>query len=505
MRLSATASVSIMGTAWMVVLLAGCAGVGSPRLTHEASTGDYAACSRFFHALRGAVDEAGVRDVQTAPVSGYPYLRVSRFLASFRHKPMDGAMLDQWTDRLQALGTAAWRVELADLPAERRASLARATPGARPLEQTVGRCAAEMRGMDLATPQVVQRVRHRAVVPDDYHTAWRILGLYPVTGLFVSFGAARLHQDTLHSFALPLERLPVHGQLIRYVPLGSGTLTREHVVRILAETSDNPLRVPEPDATLRKQLFDTFAPIWEIDVADRDDRIGTPRLGVDGSIHVDTGQPVVYRLLSHAWWAGRPVLQLNYIIWLPARPASGVLDPYAGHVDGITLRITLGRDGRPLFYDSMHNCGCYHMFFPRRGITVKPAGGGGLYDEPPLVPQSIPSVRPGQRLVVRIAAGTHYLQRLYGDNSPTQGVVYALDDYNALRDLPLPDGGHRSLFDQHGLVPHTQRTERWWLWPMGVPSPGAMRQWGHHAIVFLGRRHFDDADLFTSLFTATPP
>ena len=47
-----------------------------------------------------------------------------------------------------------------------------------------------------------------------------------------------------------------------------------------------------------------------------------------------------------------------------------------------------------------------------------------------------------------------------------------------------------------GLVAGTERGERWLFWPMGVPEPGAMRQWGTHAIAFVGRRHFDDPNLF---------
>ena len=501
MSRSAAASIFITATACLAVFLAGCAVTGAPHTRHAATTGEYARCSLFFHDLRHAVSEAGVRDTQASPVSGYPYLRVNRFLASFRHKQLTGVMINQWVDRLQALGTAAWHVELTNLPAERRTRLTKEMPDDRTLEQAVGRCTAEMRAVDLATPQDFERLRHRAVVPDDYHTMWRILGLYPVTGLFVSFGAARLHHDTRQTFSLPLERLPVNGRLIRYVPRGGAMLTRGEVAHILARTSHNPLHMPEPDTTQRERLFNSFAPVWEIDTVGRDDRIGTPLWGAHRRIRVDTAQAAIYRLLSHGWWAGRPVLQLNYIIWFPARPATGALDPYAGHVDGITLRVTLGQDGRPLFYDSMHNCGCYHMIFPRRAITGK-SEGGGLYVEPALVPQSIPDLQPGQRLIVRVADRTHYLQRLYGDGSSPRGTVYDFADYNTLRILPAPDGGHYSLFDQHGLVRHSQRAERWWLWPMGVSSPGAMRQWGHHAIVFLGRRHFDDADLFTSLFTA---
>ena len=38
---------------------------------------------------------------------------------------------------------------------------------------------------------------------------------------------------------------------------------------------------------------------------------------------------------------------------------------------------------------------------------------------------------------------------------------------------------------------------------MGVPEPGAMRQWGRHATAFVGRRHFDDPDLLERYFSLT--
>ena len=69
-----------------------------------------------------------------------------------------------------------------------------------------------------------------------------------------------------------------------------------------------------------------------------------------------------------------------------------------------------------------------------------------------------------------------------------------------MRSLKLPDGNFQSLFGQDGLIKSSQRNERFLLWPMGIPSPGAMRQWGHHATAFVGRRHFDDARLFENYF-----
>ncbi len=54
-------------------------------------------------------------------------------------------------------------------------------------------------------------------------------------------------------------------------------------------------------------------------------------------------------------------------------------------------------------------------------------------------------------------------------------------------------------------LPVAGRLERYWFWPMGVPEPGAMRQWGRHATAFVGRRHFDDADLSEKYFEMKLP
>jgi hypothetical protein len=39
---------------------------------------------------------------------------------------------------------------------------------------------------------------------------------------------------------------------------------------------------------------------------------------------------------------------------------------------------------------------------------------------------------------------------------------------------------------------------------MGIDNSGAMRQWGVHATAFIGRRHFDDADLIERRFEVVP-
>lgn len=126
-----------------------------------------------------------------------------------------------------------------------------------------------------------------------------------------------------------------------------------------------------------------------------------------------------------------------------------------------------------------------------------------LYFESPLLPQLTPEHQP---LVLRIASRTHFIQRIYHDSvlndqssvaQASQPMIW--ENYDLLHSLPS-DHGHHSLFGPHGLIAGTERPERFLLWPMGIRSPGAMRQWGRHATAYNGRQHFDDAFLIESLF-----
>ena len=105
--------------------------------------------------------------------------------------------------------------------------------------------------------------------------------------------------------------------------------------------------------------------MWSVDVIGEADLIGAPRGDRESPTPiVDTGAPTVYRYLTHTRFGGAVLLQLNYSVWFPERPATSSLDLLAGRLDGITWRVTLGTEGRPLLYDTMHNCGCWHWFYP---------------------------------------------------------------------------------------------------------------------------------------------
>jgi hypothetical protein len=166
--------------------------------------------------------------------------------------------------------------------------------------------------------------------------------------------------------------------------------------------------------------------------------------------------------------------------------------------------VTLDENGEPLLYDSIHACGCYHLFFPTAAVAARPQP--RTLDEGPFSPQAAPALAPGERISLRVASRTHYLQRVSARAGPEPAASrYALRDERDLLVLPWPAGGTRSAYDAAGFVPGTERAERWLFWPMGIASAGQMRQWGRHATAFVGRRHFDDARLLDRYFELRGP
>ncbi len=459
-------------------------------------------CKRWFADLDARVERASVADAEAARIAGFPYLRVNRLLASYRQSAMEPAAFQMWVDLMQSLDQIARQQEIANLPRSEDGTWSTISE----LNRRVRDCGTSLRDTELKAKASRERLRAAAVVSPGYQPYKRVLGLYPITGQFVSAGVRRLHRDIRNTFAIPRSRLPVFGELTVYVPPeAQASLSKREVANILIRSMQNPLRIPQPNASERQRLFATFAPRWEVDVVSAADRIGQPRWLSDPYPQINLDQPAVYHRLSYTRFQGAVLLQLNYQVWFPARPRTGRFDILGGHLDGLIWRVTLDTDGEPLIYDVIHNCGCYHMFFPGQRLKVKIDRDPTVFEEPVLIPAVAPLNPYESRTTLRIAHTTHYLQRVYIDQDASPGVTYKYVDDSELRSLMLPDGGRRSLFGTDGIVPGTERGERWLLWPMGVPQPGAMRQWGHHATAFIGFRHFDDHDLLERYFEAMSP
>ena len=482
-----------LGAGVCMLLAAGCATREAPFRDHLASDSpQLRACADWYRLLDERVEAAGKRDAQDSRVSGFPYLRVSRLLASLR--PLAEAnetALQALADRMLALDLQARRYEIMNLPAEQ-------VPDFRSALQQTQACGTLLRELDLAKPEFRAALLRRAEVPDDYVLANRILGLYWVTRIAFAEGVRRFEEETLAAFRR--EAAVPEGQgLVRYAPEPGAPLARDRVARILERAAGNPLGIPEPGESELNELLALYAPSFEVEVRGDHDRFGALRWLRDAELPlVNAAQLVVYGHPAWTRYEGRVLLQLVYTLWFPERPAQSPGDPFAGKLDGITWRVTLAPDGEPLVYDAMHPCGCYHLFFPTPRAIARPGPGG--IEEWMFSPQSLPRIADGERPVVRIASGTHYIVRVGVAKGIDSLARYELRPYGELRSLARYPGPHAGAFGADGLVPGTERAERFVFWPMGIASAGAMRQWGRHATAFVGRRHFDDADLIEKRF-----
>ena len=453
-------------------------------LTHE-----------YLRALDKATDHAGVTDIGARRVAGFPYLRVDRFLAAFRDQAtIDGRLREAWGDQLLERAAQGRGLEIANLPEHKVEQLA----ADRIMLQARARvCAERLARADFADQAVVNLLGQRAYVEDDYSTGKRTVGLYALTRYPFYLGVENWQQETVRTIKTARAGATPEHPVVHYLPAQGPVYSRREVSGILGRAASHPLGIIELTEAEQQRLFATYAPVLAIETGGDYDRIGQLYWSESKAPQVDIMRPVVYTRIEYTRIAGRSLMQLVYVAWLPARPRQHAFDLLGGHLDGLVWRVTLAPDGEPVLFDSIHPCGCYHMFFPTP--RMQPVAAPSETLEWAFIPATLPGILPGQRLTLNVQTRSHYLSNVW-PAEPMPGVNYQLLDYNALRSLPLADGSRRSIFAADGLVKGSERRERFLFWPMGIKSAGAMRQAGTQATAFVGRRHFDDADLIAKRF-----
>lgn len=495
--------------ALLAVALLGCA--GGPDLAGDDAT--LRACLDGYRMIDQAVLEAGVRDAEAHPVDGLPHLRASRFLASFAARDLTDEGYRAWLGRMAALDREARQIELVNLPPDDRTRLAGRLSGLAPAWRETAALFAVCSGPLLEATGAMPRHRLQAAVsvPDEYSRLARMLGVYPLTAVPVALGYQRWRANNLPAFDRPVATRGL-GDTMLYRPRVAGPPVVPHQARtIVADAAArDPLAVPDLTRDELTALAEAFAPTLLVAQASGADRVGHPVWRTDGLPEVDPERPVAFVRLAHAWFRGRPIAQLVYLFWFDERPAEGPVDLLAGRLDGLIWRVSLDKRGRPIVYDTIHACGCYHLFFPAPGTSVRdvPENRPGDPRDPIVVPAHADTLGPADRPLLRIAAGSHYVTGL-GELTALAPPPREIMDYDlvidqpadrALRSMPAPTGGRRSLYGPDGIVAGTERAERVLLWPTGVLEPGAMRQWGRHATAFVGERHFDDPFLIDRAF-----
>ncbi len=243
--------------------------------------------------------------------------------------------------------------------------------------------------------------------------------------------------------------------------------------------------------------------------------IGSPRPFVDAkdrkAIEVDTDNPAIYFFTTTALIQGEERLQLNYVYWFSEHPKmSGGFDPEAGKVEGLTLRITLGRDDEPVFYETIYNCGCYHRVYASESIERRAREEFG---EPKgkfhtavqkkrrfkidfYSPETVAD-NPSERLVIFSEAGRHMQLSIRRESDIAGAANVVQERAMAVKPYELLETGAcdgLGIFNSDTLVAGADRAESWMLIPTGLYHAGTPRRRGAQLIHF-DQYDFDDPQL----------
>jgi len=481
-----------------LILLAGCASIEPSRIAQQWKRPE--SCQQLFDQVDQKVAEAGVRDASSYPIPGFPYLRGNRFLAALKKYAPDEARKRLWVRWMQELNGEARAKEIQNLSARTVDLLAPAGNSAAASDDLLLRlqvCSEELLQHDRSQEDFYPYLNSLVEIPDEYSTFLRIVGLYPLALIPVAVATQHVREDFSSWYEKGLQDLPIDGSLRIFGPEAMEFPEEEDIHRILEASSQNSFGVPRPNPEQQVKLAHSFAPFFIQDAADSYDCPGRV-VWKGGRPDIDPEKPTIYFYFSQAFWKGAPVLQINYVAWYSDR--AGPRAPFIekGHMDGLTLRVSLDSNGKPFMVDGMNNCGCYHFFSPpeERVDHVIPRSSG--FD--PFLPQWLPLIPAKDRLGILLNSGWHQVERLLAVNGSTPSAAYKLLPYSTLEALPGEEGKNESIFDAQGIVKSSDRVERFILFSMGIPRIGAMRQRGHHAIEFFGRDHFDNPDLFEENF-----
>ncbi len=220
------------------------------------------ACERLFANVDGLVAGHDVDDPGAYRIPDFPYLRTDRFLASFRDEVRGGPRLAAWVGRLADRDRQGRRYELANLPRGARAGLPDDI-GAR-----LDGCRARLVERDLVSPARRRLLRRNARAPDEVSLWKRVLGIYPISSLFVSFRIKSLQYDLMQGHRAPLSRLRVEGRLRHWGRLPAG----DDMAHVDVPWPVDALGIPRPDGRRLEALFRRHAPLWEVDERDANDR-----------------------------------------------------------------------------------------------------------------------------------------------------------------------------------------------------------------------------------------
>ncbi|MES2682011.1 MAG: hypothetical protein V4650_00690 [Pseudomonadota bacterium] len=437
----------------------------------------YKDCRAKYADIDARIDAAGVRDGGYYRVPGFPYLRSERLLASFRGEVESPEQLFGMLRRLRELDQEAREFEYINLGMARQE--------AANLRFQLLECGRALAMIELDDPKALRRMMESSSPPDDYSDKARLLGLHSLT-------APALRERVLEQDARLKARFAQ--------PLPAGTPT----VLWQAATPTDPATIPRNfGATLPDELgfpgltdsgwtalAERNAPALWMETASASDAPGAPAWVGDKAM-ADPQQPFVNFHVSFARFGGQIYGQIVYFYWFQHEEG----------LDGLIWRVTLDAEFQPVVYESLRASGAEHLWFPVQALARRETDAS---QDPPHFPQAgqVPKA-----VALRLASGSQRLDRVVGAAEVQAPKVqqYELRRYEDLFMLPRADGGFRSLFGPDGLARNSASTDPVWRYASGIRHPGVARQYGRHAIDYVGRSHFDDPRLLERVFVAPRP
>ncbi|WP_137886892.1 hypothetical protein [Pseudomonas sp. 2FE] len=459
----ATASLAVL------LLLAGC--VHAPPAPSDACVALFAARDRV---------SAATHDAQYQPLADFHGLRSDRVLAALGPTAQSPEQRRLWLQRLAERDAEASAIELGNLPPRTQQDW---NSPAR--QSQLHSCRTAQRERLLHNEHDFSNAVAAAQVPDDYRDWARTLGLYPLFKPIYQRSIAAWQAEAAKA------QEPVdNANWLAYQPLPDAAAFNPAL-------QEDALGLPQPDPQQRAALFAHHAPWLRIAQRSPADRLGSPFFLDDGQRGFDQQAPQLFQQIGWSKLNGHWRLQLIYQFWFSQRPKAHALDIYGGELDGLLWRVTLDEHGRALLYDSIHPCGCWQNFFLPADSSLKFRQPADLEARTARRLESTGDRAP----TLWLSASEHSVLWVDGRRPQYPAIGYQQRELSSLRQLRHPQG-QRSLYASDGLVPGSERLERWLLWPSGVVSPGAMRQWGRHATAFSGRAQFDDPALLERYFSA---
>ncbi|UTV29482.1 hypothetical protein [Photobacterium atrarenae] len=473
---------------WLLIFLVACASIPEPipdsnPARAQIYTQSQTACLALLTDFKQAVQHHGVQDAQLVWDPRFPHLAFNRFSLSWLPGLTSRQQRQEWLAYVTQHAAMQRQVEYQNLPNKHGFEA-----------EQLAQCATQLASRNLYNPAFWSALTASPPeFPSGYSDWQRIFGVYPVSKHIAKPSMNQEKRRLISHFIQP----PA-GSVIRYAIPEKPSLTRSQIRRWFQHArQQSALSWPRLTQVQLKRLLAYYAPVFEVESRSRDDLPGQVAYASPNRPMINVRQPALYTHVSLTRFYGQTLIQLNYSLWFANRTARTSFDPYAGPFDGVLIRLTLDPDGNPYILDSIHHCGCYHMVF-----ALTPA----LKFSPPDPQIEWPitlHIYAGQRtdtLGVAFTHGEHMLKNVQWLRTTTHARPLVMMPYHQLRSLPTTENTYQSLFNQQGMLPASVRAERFYLWPLGVKSPGTQRQLGHHATAFIGRRHFDDPFIFETLF-----